>query len=99
MTPVLYYVYRLAALQKFSHIEDLLAEYENGNELGGWIEYFQEEDNRQLKRLTTAFGTARGSAAPTRPVPVKAPTVPEPVIDMTDPKMQQSFVDFVTGAK
>jgi hypothetical protein len=96
MTPVLYYVYRLAALQKFPHIEDLLAEYENGNELGGWIEYFQEEDNRQLKRLTTAPATVRGSAAPARPP--KAPEK-EPVIDMTDPAIQQSFVKFVTGAK
>lgn len=97
MTPVLYYVYRLAAVQKFPHVADLLAEYENGNELEGWIEYFQEEDRRLSKMLTTAPGTVRGSAAPTRPS--KAPEKPEPIIDMTDPKIAASFVKFVTEAK
>ena len=96
--PALYYVYRLAALQKIPHIEDLLAEYENGNELDGWIAYFREEDERRLKMLKTALSgvTAR--------VPQQTPTgpaqqEPEPVSDMTDPKNQQSFLKFVTGAK
>ncbi len=96
MTPVLYYVYRLAALQKFPHVDDLLAEYENGNELDGWIEYFQEEDKRLSKMLTTVLGTAKAPGQSARPqkVPEK-----EMVIDMTDPKIAASFVKFVTGAK
>jgi hypothetical protein len=99
--PALYYVYRLAALHRIPHIEDLLAEYPNGNELDGWIAYFREEDERQLKRLKTAFSTA--SVPQTSPG--RAPMVParqeepEPVIDMTDPKNQQSFLKFVTGGK
>lgn len=93
--PALYYVYRLAALQKIPHVEDLLAEYENGNELDGWIAYFQEEDERQLKRLKAALSGARvPQQAPTRPVQES-----EPVIDMTDPKNQQSFLKFVMGTK
>ncbi len=94
MTPVLYYAYRLAALQQFPHVSDLLAQYENGNELDGWIEYFRIEDERTLNRMKAA-GTIPS------PVPAKAPAPapPEPIIDMTDPKNQQSFLDFVTGAK
>lgn len=97
--PVLYYVYRLAALQKFPHVEDLLVEYENGNELEGWIKYFQEEDERYVKMLTNAFvaSSTRGARPPARAVQ-KAPA-PEQTIDMTDPKRQQEFVKFVTGAK
>lgn len=96
MTPVLYYTYRLAALHKFPHVEDLLAQYQNGNELDGWIDYFQEEDARLQKMLTTALSGARPAArAPQAPAQPK----PEPVIDMTDPKNQESFLKFVTGQK
>lgn len=96
MTPVLYYVYRLAATQQFPHVEDLLAEYENGNELDGWIDYFKQEDERLLKMLTTAFSSVR----PARGVPqAPARQEKEPVIDMTDSKNQESFVKFVTGQK
>lgn len=98
MMPVLYYVYRLAALHKFPHVEDLLAAYENGNELDGWIAYFQMEDERMLNRMKAAFATAKVSGP--APRPTKAPEkAPEQIIDMTDPKNQQSFLNFVTGAK
>lgn len=96
MTPVLYYVYRLAAIQRFPHVEDLLAEYENGNELVGWIEYFKQEDERLQKMLTTALSGVRpATRAPQAPAKPK----PEPVIDMTDPKNQESFLKFVSGSK
>jgi hypothetical protein len=94
--PALYYVYRLAALHKIPHVEDLLAEYENGNELDGWIAYFREEDERQLKMLKAVLSGARvPQQAPASPAQEK----PEPVIDMTNPKNQESFLKFVTGAR
>lgn len=98
MTPVLYYVYRLAATQRFPHVEDLLAEYENGNELDGWIDYFQEEDKRLVNMLKTALsGTRPATRAPQ--APVRQIQEKEPVLDMTDPKNQESFLKFVMGAK
>jgi hypothetical protein len=98
MMPALYYMYRLAAVQKIPHIEDLLAEYENGNELDGWIAYFREEDERHLKMLRTALSGAT-ARVPQQQAPARPAQEPEPVIDMTDPKNQQSFLKFVTGAK
>lgn len=98
MTPVLYYVYRLAATHQILHVEDLLSAYENGNELDGWIEYFKEEDVRLQKMLKTALSGARVAQAPVAPARPK-PVVEEPVMDMTDPKIQQDFLKFVTGAK
>lgn len=98
MTPVLYYVYRLAATQRFPHVEDLLAEYENGNELDGWIEYFKQEDERLQKMLTTALSGVRPVARAPQ-APIKTRQNKEPVLDMTDPKNQESFLKFVTGQK
>ena len=97
MTPVLHYIYRLAALHRFPHVEDLLAEYKNGNELDGWIDYFKQEDERLQKMLTTALSGVRPASRVQQPAPVQQKS--EPVLDMTDPKNQQSFLKFVTGQK
>ena len=99
MMPVLYYVYRLAALHGIPHVDDLLAKYENGNELDGWIAYFKEEDERLQKKLTTALADVRPAAKVPPQASVRQVQSPESVIDMTDPKNRESFLKFVTGAK